>query len=319
MQISKAYCTRKAELFIVPKLPEAIFSMKKGIFILVVLGIFLMGGVWGCDNFSSLTKSFSNGKEDLTKGKINGLTMRFEDGNPPSYAYANEDVEVNLIVQNVGSYDVDSLKAEFVGVVKSGSFDVSEGGVEVSLEGIDEFGASNPEIVKIGSFKYNKELFANVYEPLIEIEVCYDYGTEIVSDNFYVGKEEQWVSKGSVRSSDNSNGPVQIIKLDEGLYGKDVRFTFLVKHKGSGEIVDDCESDDRYEKDKVHVSIISPDANCRQLGGNEGDIYLVKGSKLIDCTVDIEQDVPYKDLFQAELSYTYKDRLSKKITIKKKD
>ena len=265
------------------------------------------------------------GEEDKTspyKGKINGLIMEFEDGKPPKSAFVNDEVIVSLLVTNTGEYEVEDFRAEFVGVVGTENFKkTSEGVSGISLDAIDFFGQSNTEKVEVGSFVYEKEMIAKTYEPLIEVEVCYDYGTNIVSDSFYVGKEESYISRGKVSSSDNSNGPVQITELDEEIYGDKLAFNFVVKHVGGGEIVDDCEADNKFEDDVVEVEILSPvGIKCSLLGSgsNAGEIYLVKGAKRIDCILDIHQDVGYKDRFEAKLKYHYKDKLSKKITIKKR-
>lgn len=289
--------------------------------ILLVLIVCLV--LTGCSGSSY----FGGGdREDPTRGKTNGLAMEFEDGKPPNSAFAGDDVYVNLLVTNEGSHEVTNFNAGFVGVVRTENFEASEKGVtDITLDPINSFGESNTEKIEVGTFSYNKELVGKIYESLMEVEVCYDYGTDVVSDSFYVGKEDSYVAKGKVSSADNTNGPVQITKLEEELYGDKILFSFDVKHVGSGEIVDSCGIDDgndgEYEQDKVSVEILSPSGvECGLLsGGSIGEIYLVQKSAGINCILDIDQDSDYQSLFEAKLKYNYKDRLSKKITIKKAD
>ena len=292
--------------------------------ILLVLIVCLI--LTGCASLKTSSYFGGGDKEDPTKGKTNGLAMEFEDGKPPNSAFVGHDVYVNLLVTNKGAHEVVDFNAEFVGVVKTESFVTSGEGVSgITLDPINSFGESNTEKIEVGSFSYNREIVGKIFEPLIKVDLCYDYGTDVVSDSFYVGKDSTYVAKGKVSSADNSNGPVQITKLEEELYGDKILFSFDVKHVGIGEIVDSCETDDgtdeEYEQDKVSVEILSPSGvECGSLGGgSSGEVYLVKNSAGVNCILDIDQDSEYQSLFEAKLEYYYKDTISKKITIKNAD
>jgi len=288
--------------------------MKIGRIIGVLLVVLLLTGC------ASLQGGLLGKKEvDTTRGQKNGLMMKFEDGKPPESASQSEEVFVNLVVQNVGKHEVENFDTKFVGVLKGGGFEVGESDESVSLESLNEFGESEEVRVEVGSFTYNREMITNLREPLIEVEMCYDYGTDVFSD-FYVGKDDSWVSKGSVSSSDNSNGPVHITGFEEVLSGDKVSFSFVVKHVGNGEIVGDCEGEDEFESDLVEVVVSSPEGvRCNFPDeSNSGEVRLIKGSKRVECVLDISQETNYKDVFEAKLLYGYKDRLADKIIIKKK-
>ena len=273
-------------------------------------------------------------------GGNKGLSLSFERSSPPSEFAEDDSVSVLVNVLNEGEYEVTENVAqiqifglspsEFQGL----NFDYIS--IPTTLyaaeEGLYEVGGE--AIVDMGTVDYTGVISQQFNTRTINTRVCYPYQTrtsveacitsgriEDLGGEDICDYEDVKLSSGMV-----SSGPVQITSFGEKLAGiNQVKFEIGFENKGEGEaykVDSECGMDlitAQQNKNKVHVKVLPEEVSCRFYGGetgNEGDLVLIAGEeKILDCTMEVEQETKYTQGVAVLVDYKYIDSVSKEIKI----
>lgn len=238
-----------------------------------------------------------------------GLDIKFKPGSPPNKFEPDEAVDLILEVKNLGKRDLDSgdIDVKLVGAASEKIFNPTI--LEThNYEVVEKDGGKIK--IDLGSIMYEADL-KWTYRPDIEVDVCYDYGTDAYA-TIYISDKPDEIKKHS--AFQNSKGPVIARNLNEELGGKFVKFDFEVIKVGKGEIVSDCGGD----KGRVMVSVSGASGiECSTFNGNAaGSVELDNGKKKISCKV-APSKIKYQTQLQVFLSYKYQQHVSKQVTIEK--
>lgn len=292
--------------------------MKKTLATILILCLLLS---FGCVK-KEKEEGVTTGKSFKFTGKT-GVTAEFKQDAPPATNFVNEPIEIALRITNRGAADVTSgsLKARLQGVAATEIFKptVKEASNDESLLAA-ELDPTTAD-VNLGTITYSPEkMFSAEYKPEIKTEICFPYTTKTDTANFWISSKQADLDKGKISSSDNSDAPVHVTKLEEFKGTNQVRFQFTVENVGKGKIVDSCFPEKKTEEaeETVEVSIIEPrGAKCETLGGSSsGQTKLINKKKIVRCSVDAPKDSSYATPMLMELNYNYDLELSKVITIK---
>jgi len=249
----------------------------------------------------------------------NGLLAEFDKDAPPSMNFVNEPLEIRIKLTNRGAQELSAgdVRARLKGVAATDIFKpiTTEAANKEELL-IAELDPTVSEI-DLGTITYSPEkMFSAEYKPEIEVELCFPYKTNVNTNNFWISNKQEDLSKGSISSSDNSDAPVHITKLEEFKSTDKVRLEFTIEDLGKGKVVNACFPEEKSDE-IVKVNLLEPRANCETLGGgSSGEVKLINGKKVIRCNVDAPKGESYKTPLVIELEYNYDIRLSKTITIK---
>ena len=290
----------------------------------ILLGVLLLA-LSGCAGFQSAgLPSFSS--SDLGVGQ-NGLEIQFVQDKPPETSRRDEVLEVELRVRNKGGYDLPAgaLVTRFVGTAKAAlNPSAEESASSEELLGKDPTGGLSETFVDLGTLEYRPDqMTLEMYEPTIEVELCYPYETEASTQKFLVG-DGGYVKGASLSASHNSAAPVIAKDLEERVSRDKIIFTFTVENIGKGRVVDDCWPPSLAEKpnqdEKVTVEVQEPGSiTCRTLQGGSGEVSLISKKREVECEYPLERDegTNFELPLSIALRYHYMEKISKRITIQR--
>lgn len=291
--------------------------MKKTITLtLILLLLFSFGCVKETENGATTGKSFK-----FTGNS--GVTAEFQQDAPPATNFLGDPIEVALKITNRGAVDVasGSLQARLQGVAATEIFKptTKEGSNDETLLAAELDPTTTA--ISLGTITYSpQQMFSAEYKPEIETEICFPYTTKVDTGNFWISSKQADLDKGKISSSDNSDAPVHVTKLEEFKGTNQARFQFTVENIGKGKIAESCFPEKKTEeaKETVEVNILEPrGAKCETLGGgSSGRIDLINKKKVVRCSIDAPKDSSYATPLLMELNYNYDLELSKVITIK---
>lgn len=288
-------------------------------------------------------------KKDATKEPLGafisgktGLTASFLKNAPPDQVYDNnqDEFDIGLLLKNEGEYDIPPNKViASISGIRAEDFNIPNLN-NVLTVGVDgktirntvEISGSEEELV-FENVKYKHDLKADFATEVI-VHTCYSYVTHSVA-SICLKKdllEREVIDTCEVESSavnyDVSSAPVQISNIAQVPRGKNqLKFTFDVSNDGSGEVylnnafTNTCYGGEN-SRDQVKVNVDSPAGKlavkCKTLSdASEGSLKLIEGKRTVDCTIDTSslQDVSFETPVLIDVSYFYRESVSKKLTV----
>ena len=329
---------------------------------LIILGVISLFLIVGCAGGGGEISSGAPTTPFL--GGTQGLEIGFLEGSPPAEVTDKDTFDFQTIV---------SLK-------NKGEFDLKQADVNVSLIGFDpnDFGGAALDVDKhpeddpaprqrdsegniiesvetfvtfpneTGYLNFKGTLSGNTAF-IFRADVCYKYGTEVVSE-VCVLESMIDVASGAIcdpsetKSVFSSGSPVRVDSFRQSVVGKDkLQFSFDIVHSGSGEVfIEDNEfsqcpkspSERRSKEDKVNVSVktglpvvtTSPataplkcvgltDSTSESL--SKGDVKLVSGRRTITCTQTLKADrTDFKKAVNINLTFNYLENVDREVLVK---
>lgn len=322
--------------------------MKKTVmFIIFLVGLFLLVGCKGGDTGGSVSAPFLGGST--------GVFIDFVDAAPPDE------------VTDGGTFDFDVL----VSLRNDGEFDIEKDNIKVSLQGVrpEDFGTyldqlkdlhpeddvngrhrdtegniieSTEVYVKFpegagDQLNYVGKLVGDRKDFTIRADVCYMYQTKgmaqycVLRDLLNVRDDSICDPSGS-KPVYSSGAPVQLSNFRQTIGGKDkIGFSFDVVHMGNGNLFKygdgsdaaECPSDPsqrRRNENKVFVRVDPRmgSIKCSGLdGGSNGFVTLVNGKRPIMCTLELSPDrSDFEGELEITLDYNYQDNKDTEILVK---
>ncbi len=228
---------------------------------------------------------------------------------------------------------------------------VRKGDIRVQLQGIkpEEFGKSAADLmlapdedleprdqddagntiqgtrlsVEFRNLNHQSKIVGSQLTYPLRADICYGYRTDAVSKlcvrSDLLNPEPAGICdiEGG-KEAYNSGAPVHVQSFREFKQSRDkVRFTFDVKHVGSGEVWTKgslCEGDINRLKNRVIVTVDSntPGLSCTGLTqasgtGVSGEVTLFDGVKTVSCTQELADRGNYEQRVDITLGYNYYD------------
>ena len=192
---------------------------------------------------------------------------------------------------------------------------------------------SSPEEIQFDQANYKHDLTAD-FPTSLRVDLCYEYKTKAVSKVCLKKKAVEKVleDKCSVLSdsvvTETSSAPVKIKDVKQrSSAANEVKLTFKIINQGKGEVYPPASFSDKCldisnEKNKIHVEVSSPSTKiiikCSQLQeSNKGIVKLALNERVISCDIPTGglQETAFEEPVNIALTYFYKDKLEKQITI----
>lgn len=312
--------------------------MKRGTFIVFfVLILILVSGVSKCQT----GKKQAVGTRYI--GGSEGIIAEFVDGEPPESVLdeGNDQFSISLLLENKGEDDVaeGDARTTITGISQK-AFSIAsltktnEGFIEAKRkEGSNVIKGGEDYITYSASYK--DDLFTN-FITTIGVNYCYKYSTKAVADvclrkNVVArSKETDQCKIVEPKVVSSSGAPIQITSLEErASKTNEVAVTFVIENKAKGDTFSpesfssgDCvESQEKQNKDFVRVKVSSQEGlniKCSKFGDSaEGNVRLVQGLTTVMCKIDTGglQETTYTSPLDIDITYNYKDFVSKQITV----
>lgn len=314
--------------------------------ILTIISIIGLLGLGACSSSSSSTNqngaSVSLGSPFI--GGDEAMNFGFQNQFPPESIRDNAQQRFNIQfeLENIGEYDIpaESSYVRLKGIDKE-SFGISEDSVVLpELRGVSTVsGNSIPggkHIAMFTNLAYSKELISGSTPMTIHANLCYPYGTKVVSKlcvsgNTYGTEEENDICSITNEAVEvkNSASPVKIQNVKQYPAGPNsVQLMFDIVHtptSSDGQIFESgsydnrCEIEDIYsKKNRVTYSIDTGIAgiNCEGTGSGTNTVTLSDvGSYTVICTQDTTGQENYEKLISMELDFGYMEKISKTVEI----
>ncbi len=287
-------------------------------------------------------------KNDQTKtgfiGGQNGITTTLDIASGKLNEVLDNDLEdfqINLNVENKGEYPIkeNDILATITGVDYR-SFSLTNPSLK-NVEALDKIRQEQGKILPGGqtvlSFPANFADDLPVDQSYdLGVNVCYKYQTGATA-NMCLRKEATKRGEATdkckideTKAVGSSAAPLQVTSLSQRPTGKnEISFTLTIENVGKGDVYlptfvqnTQClEKQDMKNKFDVAVSFPSnrPAITCSALKGlNHGTLQLIQGKITMTCKMDTsqEQETTFTRSPSIQLDYTYKDIVSKKITVK---
>ena len=305
---------------------------KRYIFLFLVFGLFLIVSCNDGGKRETKTGTFFGGTD--------GISISFVNVAPPSQFNQDDLVNVKVLLENKGEYDVvgGNAKVKLFGVPLQ-SFGLPDNyiaskGTLIGKSERSSFGGQQE--IDFGKLNYNLDV-VNSEDFTLRARVCYPYQTKgqinvclksLISKeagegvcNLEGDKNTGKITKGSI-----SSAPIQITSITEQTRGSDqVRFDIKIENKGKGEVYSPESSCEELENDilrldrrnKVEIEILNPsDVRCTFISGeesNKGIVNLNNNIGIVSCFKIVEETV--EDKLSINVNYIYRDITSKQITI----
>ncbi len=249
---------------------------------------------------------------------MQAIQLGFVEGAPPDRFSENQEVNIRLRAVNRGDHTVEAgaLSIKLKGNAATDIFNPSTTEASNSRPVYSQREGNGEVDIDLGSIRYEPEEMIKQYAPDITVEYCYPYGTEVITNNFFVGDDTRQVSKGRITTADNSKAPIIITNLNEAVSSDMVTFDFTVAKRGGGKIVDECFASEE-ETGFVSVNILSPAVSCRTFGG--GSSGNIEVNKKVYCSVPYVEGQTHSEQLQIRLEYLYQDAVRKTVVISPED
>ena len=310
--------------------------MKKILFVSLLIILLILAGC------KLVKKESKNEPLGAYIGGKTGLSISFLEKAPPDEVYDNnqDEFDIGLRLENQGEYTVPPNKviASLSGI-RAEDFSISNLNniLSTSIESKTvragtEVRGSEEELV-FEAAKYKHDLKADFTADII-VHTCYDYKTYAVTSACLKKDllEREVVDTCEVTNNalnyDSSSAPIQISNAAQIPRGKNsIKLTFDISNDGTGEVyLPNAFTNTCYGKedsrDQVKVKVDSPagklSIKCKTLSdSSEGTVKLIDGKRTVDCTIDTGsvQDVSFENPVLIEVSYFYREYVSKKITV----
>ncbi|MBS3134188.1 hypothetical protein J4214_03070 [Candidatus Woesearchaeota archaeon] len=305
---------------------------KRYLFLFLILGLVLIAG---CNDAGKKVKT------GTFFGGTDGISVSFVTVAPPSQFNQDDAVNVRVLLENKGEYEViaGNAKAKLYGIPLQnfGLKDSYIGTKSVLIGKSEKSNLGGQQEIDFGKLQYKLPVI-NSEDFNLRARVCYPYETkgqinvclkslisketgETVCNLEGGDKTAGKITKGSV-----SSAPIQITSLTEETRGSDqVRFNIKIENKGKGEVYSPDSSCEQIEDDnvrlnnrnKVQIEILNPiDVKCSFISGeesNKGIVNLNNNVGTISCFKKVEDAV--EDKLTINVDYIYMDVTSKQITI----
>ncbi|UZE93845.1 MAG: hypothetical protein IB618_03720 [Candidatus Pacearchaeota archaeon] len=272
-------------------------------------------------------------QEEEVEFNTTALIMNFVENAPPNELVTGLKYPIYVDIKNLGGYDVPKGAAHFY---LSGIGDNLEN-VQTHVQNVNflnkRTGTQEGGQERI-SFATEAEPWKTLPAPFnlnIQIDSCYSYAT-ITQTSICVGKGNTIcsISGEKIETGSNSAAPIQISSLTESMTGNKLFVTFRIENKGLGEVYlpnTDCDKlqaqdiNEKLKQNQVEISIrVEEGVTCRLQQSTEpyGTIDALDGITSIGqvtCQKVIEGAESHLSPFEIVLSYKYREKISKSITI----
>lgn len=310
--------------------------MKRILFVSLIILLIVLSG---CKLIKKEAKNEPLGA--FISGKT-GLQASFLKNSPPDQVYDNnqDEFDIGLLLKNEGEYDIPPNKViASISGIRAEDFNIPDLN-KVLTVGIDgktirnnlEVPGSEEELT-FEAVKYKHDLKADFATDVI-VHACYSYVTHAVASVCLKKNllERDVIDTCEVENSavnyDTSSAPVQVSNVIQVPRGKNqVKLTFDVSNGGSGEVylsnafTNTCYGGENL-RDQVKINVDSPAGKlavkCKTLSdASEGSLKLIEGKRTVDCTIDTSslQDVSFETPVLIDVSYFYRESVSKKLTV----
>ncbi len=301
--------------------------MKKSIIIVtIVAAMFVLAA---CDE---------NGNNDEVSNPFRGgtqsLSVSFEDENPPSEVFSDEDFYISMRISNQGEHTVpeNDLTLRVQGI-NPDTYGLSEDRktLSPSLRGTVYDPERNvvegdEEYIEFGPLQYDGTPSATLSDQPIQAAACYSYGTEALS-SICIKEDISSDDPGDVcavnedKTVYNSAGPVQVTSFSQSRRGSNsIAFSFDVEYVGTGDLYGPSSSPScEDEEDEVYVDIDAPSGtDCSRLGGGtSGTLRLSGGSRMVSCELDVSDVTSsYIEQVGIELDYSHRQVMTTTLDVR---
>ncbi len=314
--------------------------MKYVLMVLAITAVLLLSSCTPGDK----ERGFFGGSSDKTGvtfiGGTTGVLMTFTDQRPPEDVFAGGDdpFDVEVEVVNDGEW---TIKKEDVTIVLTGvdpnefsktqaAFvkhpDIDMDGKHLDVDGNNIEGL--PQYVLFENLNHADSVIGTLEFPL-RAEACYAYGTSAVSQLCY--KEDLRRDGGVCDLGEKdvhvSGSPIQIKDFKQtAVSATSFAFSFVVEHKGNGQVYQKGECSGRTMENKVFVKVEtgSEALTCSGLRGgttSEGFLDLRAGDAVVRCRQDVRGDIrgAFVKPVSIEATFNYKESVSTQINVKQSE
>ena len=301
---------------------------------IIIIGLFLASILISACG----TTTDGGGSKNPFIGGTTGILIEFAEGAPPEKTYAGGDApfDVFVILRNDGEYSINTEDAVVtIKGINAQEFGKTESDLTMSppddltsrRKEDDIIIESPPVYVEFFDLNRLEDFSGSAYT--IQADVCYKYGTEIVS-KICIKSNNLDDKEGVCTINENkavygSSAPVQVTDFKENARSKDkVAFSFTVAHKGNGQIYkldSDCGKENRRSNENrvwVEVKTGLSGLTCSGLrdgSDTEGTVALYGGDTMVTCTQVVDTGSDYEKPVEISLRYDYRDSTETEIMV----
>ncbi len=291
--------------------------MKKILIGLLILSVFLLGCTQQNQSTSAHYKFTGNDVIDAQ------FSIDAPDSTPGIY-FDDDAIPLEVELVNKGYKDIkkNDVALRLRGVVADPQkFKATKPGVVNPLQdllAISEDGSTFSSVADVGDINSKQALVEAEYKPLVELDVCYKYDANVITDLFVTDNPEK-MKTIKIKQGDNPPSPVQVISLKQmPAQGNKVRFDFVVKNVGVGKVVDKCfETEEVGKKKEEWVKVSSPSGvTCKYL--TNGKVKLRNREGRVSCEMGYDPtNLNYMKPVQIDLGVVYEKTIAREISISK--
>jgi len=318
-------------------------NMKKGLMLLVILGITLF--LTGCTTQTTTGKTFIGGTEGLRASFLPGSPPdKTTDGGSSGFGIVVklENVGESTVAANDGYIEIWGLDAGTYGSTPDAfkkPFDSEIRSARMNAGNILSGGIAT---VEFSDLKYVPVIQGDIQQT-VWANVCYKYKTEVAAQICVKNNVEQALNSKEIcevegeKNPQNSGGPIQVTSIKESYAGAGkIGLTLTLSHEGSGDnFFKDDKLDCRDVESNTDAGKVKVTFNPVQVSGNNNipvvcqgtdangyvrlykDATSGKATYTLYCTVNVAgSDNVVEVPISLELSYVYLQHITSPMTIR---